>query len=144
MSGTARYRGRVAGLNLRFTEEEPHSLRSRAAAEGKSTQAFAHDAVITAIDEHSRLSDEAADHVLKASEELNRRLALMECLARNRGLADGNKRIAWYATWVSLHMNGHPLDPHLDADEAERSVLATCQGALDMPKMAEQLPRFAR
>ncbi|PWS39986.1 death-on-curing protein [Streptomyces sp. ZEA17I] len=70
--------------------------------------------------------------------------ALMESLARNHGLVDGNKRIAWYATWVFLHMNGHPLDPHFDVDEAERFVLATCQGALDMPKIAEQLPRFAR
>lgn len=38
-------------------------------------QAFAHDAVISAINEHSRLFNEAADHVLKASAELNRRLA---------------------------------------------------------------------
>lgn len=39
--------------------------------------------------------------------------ALMESLARNHGLVDGNKRIAWYATWVFLHMNGHPLDMRL-------------------------------
>ena len=70
--------------------------------------------------------------------------ALMESLARNRGLVDGNKRIAWYATWVFLHMNGHPLDAGFDVDEAERFVLAVCQGALDMPKIAEQLPEFAR
>lgn len=70
--------------------------------------------------------------------------ALMESLARNHGLVDGNKRIAWYATWVFLHMNGHPLDPRFDVDEAERFVLAVCQGALDMPKIAEQLPGFAR
>jgi hypothetical protein len=38
-------------------------------------QAFAHDAVVAAINEHSRLFNEAADHVLKASVELNRRLA---------------------------------------------------------------------
>ncbi|MET8500474.1 type II toxin-antitoxin system death-on-curing family toxin [Streptomyces microflavus] len=70
--------------------------------------------------------------------------ALMESLARNHGLVDGNKRIAWYATWVYLHLNGHPLDPRFDVDEAERFVLALCQGALDMPKIAEQLPGFAR
>lgn len=34
--------------------------------------------------------------------------ALMESLARNHALVDGNKRIAWYAAWVFLHMNGHP------------------------------------
>ncbi|GAA2621780.1 type II toxin-antitoxin system death-on-curing family toxin [Streptomyces vastus] len=70
--------------------------------------------------------------------------ALMESLARNHALVDGNKRIAWYATWVFLHMNGHLLDPDFDVDEAEAFVLDVCQGALDVPKIAAQLPRFAR
>ncbi|MER6318479.1 Fic family protein [Streptomyces sp. NPDC001581] len=70
--------------------------------------------------------------------------ALMESLARNHGLVDGNKRIAWYATWVFLHMNGHPLDAGFDVDEAERFVLDVRQGSLDVPKIAAQLPRFAR
>ncbi|MEU4009367.1 type II toxin-antitoxin system death-on-curing family toxin [Streptomyces pseudogriseolus] len=70
--------------------------------------------------------------------------ALMESLARNRALVDGNKRLAWYATWVFLHMNGHPLDPEFDVDEAERFVLDVCQGELDVPKIAALLPRFAR
>ncbi|MBT2542502.1 Fic family protein [Streptomyces sp. ISL-44] len=70
--------------------------------------------------------------------------ALMESLARNHGLVDGNKRIAWYATWVFLHMNGHPLDAEFDVDEAERFVLDVCQGSLDVPKIAAQLPKFAR
>ncbi|GAA3147880.1 hypothetical protein ACFQ0X_27040 [Streptomyces rectiviolaceus] len=65
----------MAGLNLRFTDEELDALRERAAAEGSSMQTFAHDAVIAAINEHARLFNEAADHVLKASAELNRRLA---------------------------------------------------------------------
>ncbi|AWE50540.1 hypothetical protein [Streptomyces nigra] len=65
----------MAGLNLRFTEEELDALRERAAAEGRSMQAFAHDAVIAVINERSRLFNEAADHVLKGSAELNRRLA---------------------------------------------------------------------
>ncbi|GGV88673.1 hypothetical protein GCM10015535_40430 [Streptomyces gelaticus] len=73
--GTTRYHPRMAGLNLRFTEEELDALRARAESEGRSMQSFAHDAVITAINEHSRLFNEAADHVLKVSEELNRRLA---------------------------------------------------------------------
>lgn len=38
-------------------------------------QVFAHDAVIAAMNEHSRLFNQAADHVLAASAELNRRLA---------------------------------------------------------------------
>ncbi|MCX5013696.1 type II toxin-antitoxin system death-on-curing family toxin [Streptomyces sp. NBC_00555] len=70
--------------------------------------------------------------------------ALMESLARNHGLVDGNKRIAWYATWVFLHMNGHPVDADFDVDEAERFVLDVCQGSLDVPKIAAQLPKFAR
>ncbi|MFE2166899.1 Arc family DNA-binding protein [Streptomyces sp. NPDC059447] len=65
----------MAGLNVRFTEEELNALRERAEAEGRSMQSFAHDAVMTAVNEHSRLFDEAAEHVLKASAELNRRLA---------------------------------------------------------------------
>ncbi|MER5719715.1 hypothetical protein [Streptomyces sp. NPDC002132] len=65
----------MAGLNLRFTDEELDALRERAAAEGRSMQAFAHDAVMAAVDERSRLFDQAAEHVLKASAELNRRLA---------------------------------------------------------------------
>ncbi|WP_086831411.1 Arc family DNA-binding protein [Streptomyces sp. NRRL B-24572] len=65
----------MAALNVRFTEEELNALRERAEAEGRSMQSFAHDAVIRAVNEHSRLFDEAAEHVLKASEELNRRLA---------------------------------------------------------------------
>ncbi|MEU5343224.1 MULTISPECIES: Fic family protein [unclassified Streptomyces] len=70
--------------------------------------------------------------------------ALMESLARNHALVDGNKRIAWYATWVFLHVNGHPLDAEFDVDEAEAFVLDVCQGALDVPKTAALLPRFAR
>ncbi len=73
--GTARYRHSMAGLNVRFTEEELDALRERAEAEGRSMQSFAHDAVIKAVNEHSRLFNEAAEHVLKASAELNRRLA---------------------------------------------------------------------
>ncbi|WP_371538040.1 Fic family protein [Streptomyces sp. NBC_01023] len=69
--------------------------------------------------------------------------ALMESLARNHALVDGNRRIAWYATWVFLHMNGHPLDAGFDVDEAERFVLDVCQGLLDVPKIAGQLPGFA-
>ncbi|MFD9319555.1 type II toxin-antitoxin system death-on-curing family toxin [Streptomyces sp. NPDC057456] len=70
--------------------------------------------------------------------------ALMESLARNHGLVDGNKRIAWYATWVYLHLDGHPLAVDFDVDEAERFVLDVCQGALDVPGIAARLPRFAR
>ncbi|MFD4947399.1 type II toxin-antitoxin system death-on-curing family toxin [Streptomyces sp. NPDC058239] len=69
--------------------------------------------------------------------------ALMESLARNHALVDGNQRIAWYATWVFLHINGHRLSADFDVDEAEKFVLDVRQGALDMPRIAERLPGFA-
>ncbi|MEU0632224.1 Fic family protein [Streptomyces sp. NPDC005989] len=69
--------------------------------------------------------------------------ALMESLARNHALVDGNKRIAWYATWVFLHINGHRLSADFDVDAAEKFVLDVCQGVLDMPRIAERLPGFA-
>jgi hypothetical protein len=65
----------MAGLNVRFTHEELDSLRQRAEAEGISMQSFVHDAVMTAVGERSRRFSEAAGHVLRVSEELNRRLA---------------------------------------------------------------------
>lgn len=65
----------MPGLNVRFTEEELDALRERAEAEGTSMQAIAHDAVMRAIGERSRLFQEAAAHVLDVSGELNRRLA---------------------------------------------------------------------
>jgi death-on-curing protein len=70
--------------------------------------------------------------------------ALMESLARNHALVDGNKRLAWYATWVFLQLNGHRLRADFDVDEAEAFVLGVCQGALDLRKIAGTLPRFAQ
>ncbi|MFF0531303.1 DUF6290 family protein [Nocardia amikacinitolerans] len=65
----------MAGLNVRFSDDELNALRERAEAEGTSMQQFVRNAVTRAINEHSRLFNEAADHVLRVSEELNRRLA---------------------------------------------------------------------
>ncbi|MFI6286628.1 type II toxin-antitoxin system death-on-curing family toxin [Streptomyces sp. NPDC051018] len=70
--------------------------------------------------------------------------ALMESVARNHALVDGNKRLAWYATWVFLHMNGHPLDATFDVDMAEEFVLEVCQGRRDVAGIAARLPLFAR
>nr|WP_067887013.1 Fic family protein [Nocardia vaccinii] len=68
--------------------------------------------------------------------------ALMESLARNRALIDGNKRLSWYATWVFLQMNGHKLDANFDVDSAEQFVLEVCQGHWEVPMIAERLRRF--
>jgi plasmid stability protein len=65
----------MAGLNVRFTDEELEALRERAEAEGRSMQSIAHDAVMGAISERTRLFEDAAARVLDLSTELNRRLA---------------------------------------------------------------------
>ena len=55
--------------------------------------------------------------------------ALMESLARNHCLVDGNKRIAWAATKLFLLFN----DIHLravDVDDAEQYVLAVAEGKI--------------
>ncbi|QIS08496.1 death-on-curing protein [Nocardia arthritidis] len=70
--------------------------------------------------------------------------ALMDSLARNHGLIDDNKRLAWYATWVFLHMNGHPLDAEFDVDDAEAFVLDVCQGRLEVSQIAGHLSKFTR
>lgn len=52
----------------------------------------------------------------------------MESLGRNHALVDGNKRLAWTATWLFLGINGHPLGEPLDEDAAEQFV--TCVPAV--------------
>ncbi|WP_037907117.1 type II toxin-antitoxin system death-on-curing family toxin [Actinacidiphila yeochonensis] len=69
--------------------------------------------------------------------------ALMVSLVRNHPMVDGNKRLAWYAAWVFLHLNGHRLRPGFDVDEAEAFVYAVAQGELDIPRVSATLPRFA-
>jgi death-on-curing protein len=68
--------------------------------------------------------------------------ALMHSLARNHALVDGNKRLAWAATRVFCLLNGHDL--RFTVDEAERVVVATAIGALDVPDLADQLRRHLR
>jgi death on curing protein len=46
--------------------------------------------------------DAYADNFTKAA-------ALLQSLARNRAVVDGNKRTAWAAAWTFLHINGIPL-----------------------------------
>lgn len=64
---------------------------------------------------------------------------LMESLGQPRH-DRRDKRLAWYATWVFLHLNGEPLDSVFDVDEVERFGLAVSQGHLDVPGIAGQLP----
>ena len=55
--------------------------------------------------------------------------ALLHSLARNHSLVDGNKRLAWLATYVFLAKNDVELDPEDDA--AYDLVVAVAAGELD-------------
>ncbi|RYZ27150.1 MAG: type II toxin-antitoxin system death-on-curing family toxin [Propionibacteriaceae bacterium] len=57
--------------------------------------------------------------------------ALMESLARNHVLVDGNKRLAWTATVVFLRINGFDLT-YTSVDEAEAFVLAVAADHLSL------------
>jgi death-on-curing protein len=69
--------------------------------------------------------------------------ALLHSLARNHPLVDGNKRLAWLATYVFLAKNGITLDP--DDDEAYDFVVAVAAGTIDeVEQIAEVLRTFSR
>jgi death on curing protein len=69
--------------------------------------------------------------------------ALMESLGRNHALIDGNKRLAWTATWLFLGINGHALREPLDEDTAERFVIDVVTGKLEISQIATELLGFA-
>ena len=60
---------------------------------------------------------------------LTKAAALLHSLARNHPLVDGNKRLAWLATYVFCAKNGVELDP--DDDAAFDLVIAVASGSLD-------------
>ncbi len=55
--------------------------------------------------------------------------ALKHSLARNHALVDGNKRLAWLATYVFCAKNGIELDP--DDDAAYDFMVAVASGEID-------------
>jgi death on curing protein len=55
--------------------------------------------------------------------------ALLHSLARNHPLVDGNKRLAWLATYVFLAKNDIVLDP--DDDAAYELVVSVAAGTID-------------
>jgi len=69
--------------------------------------------------------------------------ALLESLARNHPLIDGNKRLAWVATRYFLAVNGHDLAviPARQIDDFVRSV---AQGQPDLPMIATWLAAHQR
>ncbi len=56
--------------------------------------------------------------------------ALLQSLAGNHALLDGNKRLAWVAMRVFLDLNGVPPVP-VDVDKAEAFVIAVVTHELD-------------
>jgi death on curing protein len=64
--------------------------------------------------------------------------ALLHSLARNHPLVDGNKRLAWLATYVFLAKNDVELDP--DDDAAYDLVIAVAAGEIvDVAEIAATL-----
>jgi death-on-curing protein len=68
---------------------------------------------------------------------IDKAAALMHSLARNHCLADGNKRLAWAATRTFCLMNSYDLK--LTVDDAEKIVVDTAKGELDVEQLVEQL-----
>lgn len=69
--------------------------------------------------------------------------ALMESLGRNHALVDGNKRLAWNASWLFLGLNGRLLREPLDEDVAEQFVIDVVTGKLELGRIAAGLLLFA-
>jgi death-on-curing protein len=63
--------------------------------------------------------------------------SLLQSLARNHALVDGNKRLAWLASAVFLDLKGSA--PDLDDDQAFALVMAVAQGEFDVEEIAARL-----
>jgi death-on-curing protein len=67
--------------------------------------------------------------------------ALLQSLAGNHAFVDGNKRVAFAATAVFLHMNGYKLV--VDANEAERFLIDDIiKGRAEVAVISDWLERF--
>ncbi len=74
---------------------------------------------------------------------LSKAAALMHSLARNHALVDGNKRLAWLATYVFCAKNGVELDPA--DDDAYDLVIAVASGTIEeVGAIAAVLASFVR
>lgn len=68
--------------------------------------------------------------------------ALLDAVASNHALVDGNKRLAWAAAVVFYDLNGFDLDPPT-VDDAVDSVIAVAAGQVDLPRLTELLASWA-
>ncbi|MUL74476.1 type II toxin-antitoxin system death-on-curing family toxin [Mycolicibacterium sp. CBMA 226] len=69
--------------------------------------------------------------------------ALLQSLARNHALIDGNKRTAWASAWTFLHINGNVLSPDFDVDQAEELMNTVATRDLELSEIAFALRSFA-
>lgn len=69
--------------------------------------------------------------------------ALLQSLARNHALIDGNKRTAWASAWTFLHINGKALSPDFDVDQAEDLMNTVATRDLELSEIASSLRGFA-
>ena len=68
--------------------------------------------------------------------------ALLQSLARNHALIDGNKRTAWAAAWTFLYLNGVALG-RFDVDDAEAFIInMATRGDLDLEYIASKLTQY--
>lgn len=74
---------------------------------------------------------------------LTKAAALLESLARNQALIDGNKRLAWVAMRLFLVLNGADVRVP-SAETGDRFVRAVAQGNLELAEIADQLKAWLR
>jgi death-on-curing protein len=68
--------------------------------------------------------------------------AMLQSLARNHALVDGNKRTAWAAAWTFLHINGFELAADFDVDRAEEFMNEVATREWDLSEIAASLMGF--
>lgn len=68
--------------------------------------------------------------------------SLLQSLARNHALVDGNKRLSWAATRVFCLLNGHDLVYTVDG--AEELVVAVASGELEIQGIEQNLAAHLR
>jgi death on curing protein len=70
--------------------------------------------------------------------------ALLQSLARNHALVDGNKRTAWASAWTFLYINGIELAAGFDVDAAEGFMYdVSGRAELAIDEIAHILASFA-
>lgn len=68
--------------------------------------------------------------------------ALLHSVVMNHALVDGNKRLAWLATFVFYDINGHDLD--VPTDDGFDLMMSVIKDHLDLDDIADRLGGWAR